>query len=139
MLRSEYTTAFCTRCLQNIDHVKLTYIDHVVLTCMFCQEDTVVKETEKDVLKSYRIVTIHERNFNTEFRRMVIVEIERTIEPDKLGETETIIENFMVQYPAYGKDHFTASVEFCPDGKSINFIEANAISAEIKSCVGEYK
>jgi len=90
------------------------------------------------VLKSYRVVSIHDRDFNTELRRMVLVEIERTTDPDKPGEAGTTVETFVVQYPAYGKEHYTASVEFHPDGNTINHMEATAVSSEIKLCVGKY-
>jgi len=65
----------------------------------------------------------------------VVVEVLRKCEPDKLGETETTEETLMVQYSAYGATHYSASLVRYPDGGTINFIEARAISAEIKKLV----
>ena len=136
MFRSEYLMHFCVRCLRDVEHVKFTYIDYETMSCTFCQQQTTVEEVKEPVLKSYRVVSISEENFNTEARRMVIVEVERKVAPDKIGEVGTSVETFLVQYPAYGKDHFTASIELHPPGKTINFIEAGAIAEQIKICMG---
>ncbi len=137
MLRSDYLTHFCQKCMHVTDHVRLTYFKYITLTCMICQNDIQFDVSDITVKKTYTIVSIYEKDRSSLSgkKRTVVVEIIRKSEPDKLAETETIVETFMVQYPAYGVDHFTASVEQHPNDGPLNFVEARAISEEIKKLI----
>jgi len=134
-MRTEYLPHFCTRCMRELDHVKLTYIDHITMTCMNCQKSCVVEEEKVFVEKSYKIISIDEKDFNKLSRREVVVEVQRTTSPDKMGESGINVETLMVKYPAYGSEHYAASVAIYPGGGPINFKEAEEIAKEIKKCL----
>lgn len=128
MMRTIYANHYCCKCDDNVDHVKLTYADEIVLICMICQNETV----KKPMKKTYTVVTILDDGYQTEKRRKVVAEIRCKSEPDKLGEKSPEVETFMVSYPAYSGEHYTASISKHPNGGFINHIEATAIAIEIK-------
>jgi hypothetical protein len=133
MMQTAYTMHHCQRCGIITDHCKLTYIEQIVYCCVVCQNDEVVELMNK----TYTVVSIDEKDRDNNRRRMVVVEIERTSTPDMLHEKAKGIqaETMLVQYPAYGGEHYTAAVAKHPSGGTINHVEAAAISAVIKEMI----
>ena len=134
MMQTDYVEShFCTRCMRETEHVLFTYLNQGSLTCQFCQHTEVFNE---DAMKrTYTVVSIDEKDRRTARRRMVVVELECRSEPNALGERKGKVETITVQYPAYGEDHYLASVSLYPNGGVIGHIEAKEIANEIRKFV----
>lgn len=136
MLRTQYIDHFCLRCLRDVGHTKLIYMDQTVITCTFCQESTTVKEVKSEMKRTYTIVSIDEKDRNSTRRHMIVAEIQRKSEPDSPRDVEGGYDTLMVQYPAHGDRHFTSSVVKYPSGDVLNHIESKAIAKAIKEFLG---
>ena len=137
MMRSKYVMEFCSRCLRDVEHIRLTYINQTTMTCSFCQEETVIKKVRNKMKKTYTVVSVDEKDFNSDRRHMVVIELQRTTKPDKLGETDPVkYDTLMVHYPAYGETHFTRSVCEYPHNGVIDHIESEKISETIRAFLG---
>lgn len=89
--------------------------------------------------RSFTVVSIDEKDRNSGRRRMVVVELQCETCTDKLGEDtpETPYTTLMVQYPAYGEEHYPHNLSRHPDGDNINHVDAKAIAEEIKKMIGK--
>ncbi|KPK10633.1 MAG: hypothetical protein AMJ56_07635 [Anaerolineae bacterium SG8_19] len=136
MMRTDYIESrFCSFCLRETEHVLFTYLNSATFTCQFCQHTEVAEGEErvKDSNNKYTVVAIKEENkfAPAHTRRVVIVELLRQSKDNPTQSPDTIL----VQYPAYGGNHYCASVAEHPGGGIISHKEAEAISKEIKRFV----
>lgn len=89
--------------------------------------------------KSFTVVSIDEKDRNSARRRMVVVELQCETSTNRLGE-QTPAEPYttvMVQYPAYGEEHYTNNLSRYPDNGIINHADSKLISDEIKKMIGK--
>jgi hypothetical protein len=139
LFKSEFITEFCTLCMCETDHVKLSYADKVVVTCQHCQDSYEIKEEEEMVETDlvYTIASVEEVDVSTA-RRLNIVEVIKTIVP-KQGNMHVRRETMMLQYPAYGVGktvtHYPSSLE-TSEGTNLNHKEHEIIVAQLKTFMG---
>ena len=89
--------------------------------------------------KTFTVVSIDEKDRNSARRRMVVVELQCETSTDRLGEDAPAepYTTVMVQYPAYGEEHYTHNLSKYPNGGIVNHTDAQAISDEIKKMIGK--
>lgn len=91
------------------------------------------------MLKTFKLVEIHDPNFKAPGRRLVCATIQ--VNNIKEGnEASPVISRYFIEvrWPAYTEEHYTAHVEQA-DGKKLNHSVAAAISDELKRFVGGWK
>lgn len=96
-------------------------------------------ETVMPPKKEYTVVLIDEPNHNASERRVIKVILIVQSRPVGFGREPLKEETIVVQYPAWGKSHYTGSVSLYPDNKAISYIESQEIAKVIDFALGKEK
>ena len=139
MMRSEYLMHFCSHCLRDQEHVRLTFNEQATLTCQFCQEtnEVSVEATGKTMKKSFTVVSILEKDRNLKSRRWVIAEILCKEEPERASDGNARYATILIRYPAWGSEsHYIVSLTTHPEGKNLPHNDSMAIAKELKFAMG---